>query len=384
MKLRLVVYLALLLAVAGAAAAQAASQHHRSADFAYAAEVDNGLWVLDQDMANQRALLIAHAGFNSVRIFVPYSPGQAEIKNDQVRLCVAAKAAQAAELKLIITIYGVRRDGRPGYMPESSTGITQFIKTVDDYLYWQFGENGCTPDVHDFVFEIMNEVNTPQFMNRQYDSVGNWIAPTKYVQLMARVYPVLKSKAAKLGVNLTVVGAGLAASHNPLGFIAGMAQAMAYLKESGPLFDWFSFHPYPGGQLGLADYPLLRSALNKAFDWQPPLLYSEYGIESRIPQSQQYRYDIQANPNAVSEAQQAAAYIQAFGLASQQDGVVGLALFHMFDDPFKKDWQSGLYYFDPFYQPSDWVAKTSLLPVCQTVSAIDNKDPNHCRRQAPD
>jgi len=367
---RLVAVLLLVL-VTATAAAQAAP---RQAPLQFVTVVENRIWTESPDEADSVAKLIVDAGFNSVRIFVPYSLGQAEIENDALRLCNAAVAARDNGLKLIVSILGVK-----GHVPQGWAHVDRFIKTLNDHMYWLFGENGCTADVKDFYVEILNEPNSKAFWRNQYDSEGNWIAPERYVRILSRVYPALKAKAAELDVQVTVLAGALASNHQPLEFIRLMGEEIKRLGAGVPLFDIFSHHPYPanssespdtphpaGNVIGIADYDQLVRALKSAFGYVPWIFYDEYGIETVIPNDQRYRYWGKSADSVkpVPEATQAEFYTQALRLCAEQPKVIGCAIFHLFDDPQLEWWQSGLYYYpdqiDDEHRP---VAKSSLPDV---------------------
>jgi len=348
-KLLLNFLLALALMSAGTASAEA------SPPLRFVGVVENRIWNDNPEESERIAALIAEAGFNSVRVFVPYSPSQAEIVNDSGRICAAAEAAYKHKLALFITIHGVR-GSKPGFVPEQSSAVTRLIKTINDYLYWLGGENGCAKEVRELRLEIMNEVNSKTFWRDEPNS------PERYVRMLDRVYPAVKRKAKELGLEVTVIAGALAASNNPLGYIKKMGEAARKLGINYGIFDWFSFHPYPGGDLGVNGYPQLRDALKSALGWTPEVLYSEFGVETQIPASKLGSYQSPARTTTeVSEPQQASAYRDFFAQSACQIGVVGGFLFHLLDDPpIVNYWQSGLYY-------ADGTPKSSLPAVRQAA-----------------
>ncbi len=147
--------------------------------------------------------------------------------------------------------------------------------------------------------------------------------------------------------------------------------------------DVFALHPYQtrssippgephtGTSLGFGDYDKLVDLLGEAFDGtaQPgsklPIAYTEYGVQSEIPESAQEPYTNLQSPlgrDAVSEEMQAEYYRQAFELAACQPTVVAVYIFHLFDEADLNRWQSGPYY-------ADTKPKTSLPGIRDAATA---------------
>ena len=340
-----------------AAAATAAPLETPPTHNSIAAVVENRIWTENPAEAQQIAALITDAGYNAVRIFVPYSPGQAEIENDKLRLCNAAVSARDHGLALIVSLLGVN-----GYSPQGWSKVDRLIKTINDHMYYL---SACTPDVRQFNVEIFNEINGK-----------NWyIEPDRYARILARVYPAIKAKAAELGVSTTVYAGALTSKDNPLDYIRQWGAA-----TSTRSFDVFTFHPYPLSSsespitqhpdstfVGLGDYSQLVSTLKQSFGYVPPIFYSELGYESEIPKSQQYRYqgESPATVKPVAEPTQGQFYAKVRELVSQQPSTIGFADFHLIDDPQMNWWQSGTYYADGGNPANPLIAKTSLPIVRQ-------------------
>jgi hypothetical protein len=107
--------------------------------------------------------------------------------------------------------------------------------------------------------------------------------------------------------------------------------------------------------VALSDYDKLRKLLKRAFAGtaQPgvglPILYDEFGYQSKIPAGkiQLYRHrKTKAAQDAISEAQQAKQYQRAFAIAQCQPTVAGILIFHVTDERDMNAWQSGVYYAD--------------------------------------
>jgi hypothetical protein len=123
-------------------------------------------------------------------------------------------------------------------------------------------------------------------------------------------------------------------------------------------------HPNTTQALGLADYAKLVSTLGAAFDGtgQPgstlPILYGEYGIETQIPaeKASGYTGTEPSTTKAAPESTQGSYYREAMAMAFCQPNVIGLLIFHAFDEPALDRFQSGLYY-------RDLTPKSSLVTV---------------------
>ena len=135
-----------------------------------------------------------------------------------------------------------------------------------------------------------------------------------------------------------------------------------------PLMDIFAIHPYLerseipastehpiGTSIGIADYDKLVGLLEEAFDGTAqeggdlPIAYTEFGVQSEIPENKQEKYENIDSPlgvDAVDEETQARYYREALELASCQETVIGVLLFHLYDEPDLDRWQSGVYYVD--------------------------------------
>lgn len=352
----------------------------------YVAVVENELWTPDQQKAYKVAAQIKDAGFNSVRVVVPITPGQAEINNDKNRICNAARAAEKEDLTLFITTQGFKKDEngkfKVGYAPHTPSEITQYITALSTYMWTLSGPMRCTNKPHDLNVQIMNEPNIDTFWEPQFDAQGNWIAPRDYVRLLARVHPALNREAAKISkaINSEVQVdsiAGALTSRNALNFIYEMGKAKSQLGLKGPLFHTWSEHPYgrnwseppsvahpDGSYLGISDYKMLTEALKEAFGKVPPIIYGEYAVETSIPPEKQVFYSgkVPDSVTTVDEATQARFYHEALSLTACQPKVKGLFLFHLIDDPNLDRWQTGLFY-------TDGSEKSSLKEVRQSALA---------------
>jgi len=234
------------------------------------------------------------------------------------------------------------------------------------------------PAVRDVI--VGNEPNLELFWRPQFGPAGEDAAARDYALLLEQTYDALKA----VSDDVRVICCGLAPrgkddpdarrlSHSPVAFVRDLGAA---LGGERPL-DAFSMHVYgessrvppdlahpSSDSIGLADHAKLASLLRDAFGEDVPVLYGEYGVETEIPPEQAAAYtgSEPASTGAVDEQTQARSYRQAIRMAACQDGVEGLFLFHVFDEPQLERLQSGLYY-------ADGTPKSSLGPVSELARA---------------
>jgi hypothetical protein len=157
--------------------------------------------------------------------------------------------------------------------------------------------------------------------------------------------------------------------------------------------DVFAIHPYlersafppsrehpAGTSIGFADYDKLVGLLGEAFDGtaQPgtklPIAYTEFGVQSEIPESAQLPYTNLQSPlgrDAVDEETQAEYYRQALEIAACQPTVTAVVFFHLVDEADLNRWQSGPYY-------ADTKPKSSLEPIREAALKARRGKLAHC------
>lgn len=324
--------------------------------------LEDGVKFPQPEIADQRVELGQQAGFDAHNVTTPWVPGQTQ--PDPGELTVLRNVATALEqrnMRLLITSYAPR----PRFAPvteEEQQNYAEFMATLAREL----------PSVRDFA--VWNEPNLNGFWLYQFDEAGQNIAARDYTALLTRTYDALKEVNPKIriyGGNLAPRGFDDAESprptHSPTTFIRDMGQAYRASGRTEPIMDVFALHPYqtrssiPPGQphtgtsLGFGDYDKLVALLGEAFDGteQPgsklPIAYTEYGVQSEIPESAQEPYTNLQSPlgrDAVSEETQAEYYREAFELAACQPTVIAVYIFHLFDEADLNRWQSGPYYAD--------------------------------------
>jgi hypothetical protein len=327
-----------------------------------------GVWeyfVRDPDPAGaQRKLRDTQAaGFEAVITNSFWAPGQEEASEQEVaELRNAADAAEQLDIRPLLIVQNVGSRTTP-----NTTELRAQFAAYAASLARQ------VPGYRDFI--IGNEPNLNRFWLPQFGPNGENVAARDYLALLAEAYDALKA----VSEDIRVIGGALAPrggddprssrhTHSPTQFIRDLGR---YYRESGraePVMDAFAHHPYlerarippdfahpRSTTIALADYDKLVSLLDEAFDGtaQPgadlPILYTEFGVQTRIPPSKLDAYtnrDSQAAADVVDEATQARYYQQAFELACSQETVEGLYIFHVWDEPDLLGWQSGLYYAD--------------------------------------
>jgi hypothetical protein len=331
-------------------------------------EFDVGVWeyfIRDADpMAARRKMSdTTAAGFEAAITNSFWEPGRREPSAEELNeLRNAAAAAKAAGVRplLIVQSFGSKTTPRT---PDLRAEFAVYAASVAHQL----------PAFRDFV--IGNEPNLNRFWLPQFGPDGENVAARDYLALLAETYDALKA----VSPDLRVIGGALAPrggddpnaprqTHSPTAFIQDLGR---FYRESGrdkPVMDAFAHHPYLDNSktppefahprsttISLADYGKLVELLGEAFDGTAqegsdlPILYTEFGVQTIIPQQKRSAYTNLSSPaaaDAVPESTQAEYYRRAYELACDQPTVEGLYIFHVWDEPDLLGWQSGLYYAD--------------------------------------
>ena len=324
--------------------------------------LEDGVKFLEPEIADQRVEFATRAGFNALNVTTQWVPGQTAPTPGELTILRSVSAAtEKRNMYFVITAYALRPSLAP-VSEEEQQNYAEFAATIAREL----------PSLQGFA--VWNEPNLKGFWLYQFDEAGNDIAAPAYTSLLARTYDAVKAVSAKI----EVYGGNLAPrgfddpgtprpTQSPTTFIRGMGTAYRASGRTKPIMDVFALHPYqtrssiPPGQphtgtsLGFGDYDKLVALLGEAFDGtaQPgsdlPIAYTEFGVQSEIPESAQAPYTNLQSPlgrDAVSEETQAEYYRQAFELAACQPTVIAVYIFHLFDEADLNRWQSGPYYAD--------------------------------------
>jgi hypothetical protein len=349
--------------------------------------LEDGVKLPQPELADQRVELGKEAGFDALNVTTPWEPGRTA--PDPAELTILRNVARATarrNMELLITAYAPR----PRFAPvtdEEQQNYAVFMAALAREL----------PTVRNFA--VWNEPNLNGFWLYQFDESGQDIAARDYTALLGRTYDALKEVSPKIevyGGNLAPRGFDDAESprptHSPTTFIRDMGMAYRESGRTKPIMDVFALHPYqtrssiPPGQphtgtsLGFGDYDKLVALLDQAFDGtaQPgsdlPIAYTEFGVQSEIPESAQAPYTNLQSPlarDAVSEETQARYYREALELAACQPTVIAVFFFHLFDEADLNRWQSGPYYADtrpksslPAIREAALEARKGELPDC--------------------
>jgi len=314
---------------------------------------------------------LREAGFGAVGITSFWQPGLTAPAAEELAV-LRDVAARADRTRIFLSVY------QPGSAttPLTPDARTQFAAYVAAIVH-------DVPEIRDIV--VGNEPNLNRFWLPQFDAAGNDVAAPAYYALLAEVYDAAKG----VDEDVRIWGGALAPrgidrpgsgrdTHSPTTFIQDLGAAYRASGRSDPPLDGFAFHPYPASSsippdrptdpasksILLADYEeKLAPLLTEAFGRSLPVLYSELGVETVILPGKASLYEGAEPGRPVDEATQADYYRRAIELASCQEDVVGLLLFHSHDEPALTGFQSGVYYVDG-------TAKTSLDPVREAIQAV--------------
>jgi hypothetical protein len=305
----------------------------------------------------------SEAGFNALGLTTPWIPGETEPDPGQLLLLKnVAAAAEAENIRILLSVFQYRNRDTPT-TDEEQQAFADYTARLAREL----------PTVRDFI--IGNEPNLNGFWMPQFDDTGRSASAPAYTSLLALSYDELKA----VSPDINVHGAALAPrgaddpdsprhTQSPTQFIRDMGAAYRASGRNEPIMDIFAIHPYlerseippstehpVGTSIGVADYDKLVDLLEEAFDGtaQPgsdlPIAYTEFGIQAEIPAAKESEYENIDSPlgvDAVDEQTQADYYREALEIASCQENVIGVLIFHLYDEPDLERWQSGVYYVD--------------------------------------
>jgi hypothetical protein len=306
--------------------------------------------------------LLALAGLDAVRvtsIWDPASPDPSPSELNELNNLTAAGKLDGIEIFASVYNFGSKTT------PLTDSDQASFAQYAADLVR-------DVPDLQNVI--VGNEPNLNRFWLPQFNADGSDAAAPAYLSLLSRTYAAVKA----VDPSVRVFGGAISPhgidrpgtgrdTHSPTAFIQDLGTAYRASGLTGPVMDALAIHPYPENStipptlahpkstpIGIADYAKLVDLLGKAFDGtgQPgsslPILYAEYGIETVIPPAKASEYTGKEAPTIkpVPESTQGSYYQQAIAMAFCQPTVVGLLIFHAFDETALDRFQSGLYYPD--------------------------------------
>jgi hypothetical protein len=323
--------------------------------------VEDSVRLPEAPAARERLDGVSEAGFDALRITSIWSPGETEPRTAELQILRnVAQASKATGVRLFVAVYHAGSATTP-LTAEERSDFAAYVAALAREM-----------PVRDVI--IGNEPNLNRFWMPQFGPSGEDVAARDYGLLLAESYDALKA----VSEDVNVIGGALAPrgsdrqelardTHSPTAFLRDLG---SFYRQSGrdrPLMDMLAYHPYetnssvaPGKPhpesttMTLGDYDRLRTLLGEAFEGTEqegedlPILYTEFGVESRIPEEKEDLYDQRefASVKPVDEATQAEHYTTAIRLAYCQETVIGILLFHVFDEIDLRGWQSGVRYVD--------------------------------------
>ncbi len=327
--------------------------------------------------------LLVLAGFRGVRITQVWKPGERKLAADDKE--ILENVAAAAKLDHVEVLTSVMNQG------SKTTPLT--AEDQADFAAYAAAVVKAVPELRTII--VGNEPNLNRYWLPQFNEDGSDAAAPAYESLLALTYDAIKAE----DPDVTVIGGavsprgadkpdGIRPTHSPTVFIHDLGQAMRDSGRTEPIMDGFAFHPYEDNSsvapvsgthlssttIALADYDKLVASLGEAFgDYEMPIWYDEFGVESLVPPAKTALYTAAepATTKPVDETTQAVYYQQAVQLAFCQPNVRGLFLFHTVDEKDLTAWQSGVYY-------ADDTPKTSLKSVRTSLEQSRRGVVTHC------
>jgi hypothetical protein len=338
-------------------------------------------------VAQAQMSLIALAGFRAVRITQTWTPGEQAVSAVDAR--TLRNVTAAAALHDIDVYASVLNFG------SATTPLTDADQA--DFAAYAASVVSAAPGIEAVI--VGNEPNLNRYWLPQFNDDGSDAAAPAYETLLARTYDAVKAVApsieivggalSHMGINRPGSGRDTQA---PQRFILDMGKAYRATGRTRPIMDAFAFHPYlehanlpPTYEhyspriMTIADYGRLVSLLRRAFDGtgqqgsQIPIVYAEFGVESRIPPmlTSLYSGAEPATTRPVNESVQARYYAKAMQMAACQPTVRTFFVFRLIDEQPLGGWQSGLYYVNGS-------PKASLPGVEAVARRLEERAPTGC------
>jgi len=242
----------------------------------YGANDDTGKFLADT--SGQFFADMAATGLKTNVITLKWDPMQPDTIPDRERLDVALPLAEAAGVRIVFAVYGVR-----------PTVFTDEGATPKQFADWVSLVAQTYPQVKRFV--VGNEPNQPRFWRPQFDDLGQQASAKAFGPVLAATYDALKA----IDASISVVGIGLSprgndrpyaldnVSTSPVRFLKALGDWYRTSGRRAPLMDAFSFHPYPSSNrdglehgygwpnAGVADLGRIKLAIWDAFARTPQM-----------------------------------------------------------------------------------------------------------------
>ena len=270
-------------------------------------------------------------------------------------------------MRIVLTVSGPAREA-----PRTESERTQFCAYVRDTL-------ARYPTINDVT--IWNEVNSNDFWQPQYNSIGDSVAPREYAALLAKCYDTLHALRPRVNVMTDTSPRGndnafttINPSHSPAMFVLKLSDAYRAMARVRPLFDNVGHHPYGDfslespfarhpntGSIGQGDYDKLVAAYNEGFrNTDQPTIgrgariwYLEDGFETTVASAKRSLYNGVERARTVGpDALHAEQLIDAVRLAYCQPYVASFFNFLLTDERRLVGWQSGLLWADGSKKPA--------------------------------
>jgi hypothetical protein len=311
-------------------------------------ELKSRFFDVSLDLENQ----VDQAGFNSDKVAEELTEGEFNDK-DVTELCNAAGATQAYKHNFAISFLLRNPDHSLGYLPSNAEQANTLADTLVKYVDLLAGPaatekpqgisrcSTLTQPMGHVTFIPGNELNLSTFVKDQDN------APANFVTTYSAVYPAIKNEAEKLGVDVEVDSLPLTTGHHPLEFYKKVGQVMKMRSiKFTQLGDAVAYNPFApasdispakknrgGNYVGVADYPLLRNAVDTYLGFKGPIVYQEFGVQTIIPDQKRELYQGELNdPRAVSETTQGEYLNLAYSITNCLPRNQGMYWFHFYDE----------------------------------------------------
>jgi len=366
----LIATLVLVLALAGAAPAQAAR------DLVVGVNEDAVKWRPGISSIGSDLKL------GSYRVTQGWQPGQTQPSGSDIAALDAA-TRNAGSQKILLSVFGPASAA-----PQTASSRAAFCTFVSSLL-------GRYPQIA--AVNIWNEANLSYFWKPQFNRNGSSAAPAAYEALMARCYDTIKSRHPSVRVITSISPRGndnprarSNISHSAKNFIKKMGQAYRRSHRRARIFDAWGQNVYGASSkerpwvrhrldIGEGDYLRLLSYLRSAFGGtrQPVpgqkdvrIWYLEDGFQTGVAAKRAFYRNGETDRGVVSpvggRVDQASQLTDAIRVAYCQPAIGGFFNFLLADEGDLHGWQSGVLY-------SDWAPKPSYQAFKKVIAEVNTR-----------